>query len=73
MAKRTLRPALAVQLNVWFEHPAAKGVTLRHTVSGRNLLDSDIAFPEYSRRRANVNELPLGADRGVFYTLGIRF
>jgi outer membrane cobalamin receptor len=65
-------PWTDVQLNVWFEHPA-KGVTLRHTVSGRNLLDSDIAFPEYSRRRANVNELPLGAQPGVFYTLGIRF
>jgi outer membrane cobalamin receptor len=61
-----------VQLNVWFEHPA-KGVTLRHMVSGRNLFDSNIAFPEYSRRRANVNELPLGAEPGFFYTLGIRF
>jgi outer membrane cobalamin receptor len=61
-----------VQLNVWFEHPA-KGVTLRHMLSGRNVLDSNIAFPEYSRRRANVNELPLGAEPGFFYTLGIRF
>jgi hypothetical protein len=42
-------------------------------VSGRNVLDSNIAFPEYSRRRANVNELPLGADAGLFYTLGFRF
>jgi outer membrane cobalamin receptor len=65
-------PWTDVQMNVWFEHPAS-GVTLRHTFSGRNILDSDIAFPEYSRRRANVNELPLGADRGFFYTLGIRF
>jgi len=65
-------PWTDVQMNVWFEHPAG-GVTLRHTFSGRNVLDSDIAFPEYARRRANVNELPLGADRGFFYTLGIRF
>jgi outer membrane cobalamin receptor len=65
-------PWTDVQLNVWFEHPA-KGVTLRHMLSGRNVLDSNIAFPEYSRRRANVNELPFGADAGVFYTLGIRF
>jgi outer membrane cobalamin receptor len=67
-----VNPWTDVQLNVWFEHPA-KGVTLRHTLSGRNVLDSDIAFPEYSRRRANVNELPLGAEPGFFYTLGIRF
>jgi outer membrane cobalamin receptor len=65
-------PWTDVQLNVWFEHPA-KGVTLRHTFSGRNLLDSNIAFPEYARRKANVNELPYGADPGFFYTLGIRF
>ena len=65
-------PWTDVQANVWFEHPA-KGVTLRHTFSGRNLLNSDIAFPEYSRRKANVNELPYGADPGFFYTLGIRF
>jgi outer membrane cobalamin receptor len=65
-------PWTDVQLNVWFEHPA-KGVTLRHTLSGRNVLNSNIGFPEYSRRRANVNELPSGADPGVFYTLGIRF
>ena len=50
-----------------------KGVMLRHTLSGRNVLDSNIAFPEYSRRRANVNELPFGAESGVFYTLGLRF
>jgi outer membrane cobalamin receptor len=68
-----VNPWTDLQMNVWFEHPATKGVTLRHTVSGRNLLDSDIAFPEYSRRRANVNELPLGADPGVFYMMGIRF
>jgi len=61
-----------VQMNIWYEHPA-KGVRVRHTLSGRNLLNADIAFPEYSRRRANVNELPLGADPGVFYTLGIHF
>jgi outer membrane cobalamin receptor len=65
-------PWTDVQLNVWFEHPA-KGVTLRHTLSGRNVFDADIAFPEYSRRKANVNELPLGAEPGFFYTLGIRF
>jgi len=65
-------PWTDVQLNVWFEYPI-KGVMLRHTVSGRNVLDSNIAFPEYSRRRANVNELPLGADAGLFYTLGFRF
>jgi outer membrane cobalamin receptor len=65
-------PWTDVQLNVWFEHPA-KGVTLRHMFSGRNLLDSNIAFPEYARRKANVNELPYGADPGFFYTLGIRF
>ena len=59
-------PWTDVQLNVWFEHPA-KGVTLRHTLSGRNVLNSNIGFPEYSRRRANVNELPYGADAGVFY------
>jgi hypothetical protein len=41
--------------------------------SGRNLLDSNIEFPEYARRKANVNELPYGADPGFFYTLGIRF
>jgi outer membrane cobalamin receptor len=65
-------PWTDVQLNVWFEYPI-KGVILRHTLSGRNVLDSNIAFPEYSRRRANVNELPLGADAGFFYTLGFRF
>jgi outer membrane cobalamin receptor len=65
-------PWTDVQLNVWFEYPI-KGVILRHTLSGRNVLDSNIAFPEYSRRRANVNELPLGADAGLFYTLGFRF
>jgi outer membrane cobalamin receptor len=65
-------PWTDVQLNVWFEHPA-KGVTLRHMFSGRNLLDSNIEFPEYARRKANVNELPYGADPGFFYTLGIRF
>jgi outer membrane cobalamin receptor len=65
-------PWTDVQLNVWFEHPA-KGVTIRHMFSGRNLLDSNIAFPEYARRKANVNELPYGADPGFFYTLGVRF
>jgi outer membrane cobalamin receptor len=65
-------PWTDVQLNVWFEHPA-RGVTLRHMLSGRNLLNSNIGFPEYSRRKANVNELPFGADPGLFYTLGIRF
>jgi outer membrane cobalamin receptor len=65
-------PWTDVQLNVWFEYPI-KGVILRHTLSGRNVLDSNIAFPEYSRRRANVNELPFGAEPGLFYTLGFRF
>jgi outer membrane cobalamin receptor len=65
-------PWTDVQMNIWFEHPA-KGVTLRHMFSGRNVFGSDIAFPEYSRRRANVNELPLGAEPGFYYTLGIRF
>jgi outer membrane cobalamin receptor len=65
-------PWTDVQVNVWFEYPI-KGVILRHTLSGRNVLDSNIAFPEYSRRRANVNELPFGAEPGLFYTLGFRF
>jgi outer membrane cobalamin receptor len=61
-----------LQLNIYFEHPL-KDLTIRHTFSGRNVLASNVAFPEFSRRKANVNELPMGADSGFFYTLSFRF
>jgi outer membrane cobalamin receptor len=53
-------------LNLFVEH-RVNGVRVRHTFSGRNVLDSDIAFPEFSRRRANVNEVPFSGQRTFAY------
>jgi len=62
-----------VQFNVFFEQPFKNGSTIRHTLSWRDAFDSWIAFPEYSRRKANVNDVPMGAAPGFFYNMTIRY
>ncbi len=61
-----------VSLNVFVEQ-RWKDATVRHTLAGRNVLDSSIAFPEFTRRKAYVNEVPFSAEPGLSYVFSVRF
>jgi outer membrane receptor protein involved in Fe transport len=61
---------LLLDATVGYEHKVGRA-QVRHSVSATNLLDADVAYPEFSRRR--INQVPLGADPGLFYRLSLAY
>lgn len=53
-----------VDLNVGYEHKLGT-FTLRHNLAAKNVFDETVMFPEFSR--GNLNEIPSGYGRRVYY------
>lgn len=60
--------------HIGYKHKSQKGFQLIHTISLKNLLDSDMLIPEYIRQQPGVNSLPTtGFGRRIMYTLKLKF
>ncbi|MEN8216706.1 MAG: TonB-dependent receptor [Pseudomonadota bacterium] len=58
-------------LNFAYQHKY-ESLKVKHVLSIRNVLDTQVTFPEYVRR--NLNEIPQNeTDRGIFYSLTADF
>lgn len=62
-------PQMFVDANIFYKHELA-GAKIRHTVSAKNLLDEEILFPEYVRRRT-INAVSSGYYQTILYTVTI--
>ena len=60
-----------LDLNFGFSHKVSSFYVL-HTLSAKNLLDETILVPEYVRVR-EINHIPLGYGRRIFYTVRVTF
>ncbi len=58
-----------LDLNASYTHKAGN-VSLRHSLSVKDLLDDDFTIPEYARRRG-LNAIPFGYARIVCYSLAV--
>jgi outer membrane receptor for ferrienterochelin and colicin len=64
--------SISFDLNLAYQHQY-KFLQLKHVISIQNVAGTQIAFPEYVRRRS-LNELPLaGSERSIFYSLIVNF
>ncbi len=66
----TIAPQMYLDVNISYKHEIL-GTNLRHSISAKNILDENIQFPEYVRRK-NLNSVSGGFYRSVFYTLSIQ-
>jgi len=60
-----------VDLNLNYTHDVKK-LNFVHSISCKNLLDSDYYIPEYVRRRT-LDRIPMGFERNINYTLKVFF
>lgn len=57
-----------------YKHKSEKGFNLTHTISFKNITDSDMLIPEYVRNRPGINTLKTtGYGRRFIYTLKLTF
>lgn len=66
-------PQVKVNLNFGFRSKI-KEFRLKHSVSIKNIFNSDMLIPEYIRKTPNINSLPTtGFGRRIIYTLSIYY
>lgn len=64
--KTSISSSSTFDFNIGYEHKF-NSITLRHNLTAKNLFDTKVLFPEYSR--GNLNEVPSGYGRRIFYEL----
>jgi outer membrane cobalamin receptor len=67
-------PQFLLDAAVGYNHQINNDIKVTHTVSGKNLTQSDMLIPEYIRRRPNINSLSTTAyGMRLIYSLSISF
>ncbi len=67
----TISGQMLADLHLGYKHKFG-GVSLIHTISIKNLTESDMLIPEYIRQRPTINTLPTaGAGRRLVYTVNL--
>lgn len=69
-----IEPQFMLDAHIGFKHKTPKGIKLIHTLSFKNITDSDMLIPEYIRNRPGVNSLATtGYGRRIVYSLNLKF
>jgi outer membrane receptor protein involved in Fe transport len=65
----TVDAQTSLDMNISYQHKIGKA-SIRHSIAAKNLLDTDILYPEYVRR-STLNTVTSGYFRTILYTVSV--